>query len=170
MISITEWIRTIYDYNAWANSRVLDTAGQLTNAQFLQGGGASFDSLGDTLVHTLSAQWIWLSRWQGHSPATMLNPEEYTDLKSLRDRWRVVETETHAFVAALDSEQLNTVVAYTNTSGQPFSYPLWQLMVHQVNHATQHRSEAAVMLTHLDHSPGSLDLLTYLGEASIHNT
>lgn len=170
MTSITEWIRTLYDYSAWANNRVLDTAGQLTDAQFLQGGGASFDSLRDTLVHTLSAQWIWLSRWQGYSPGAMLIPEEFTDLQFVRDHWRVVETDTRKFVAALDSEQLNAEVAYTNTRGLPFSYPLWQLMVHQVNHATQHRSEAAVMLTHLDHSPGSLDLLTYLGEVSIHNT
>lgn len=94
MTSITEWIRTLYDYSAWANNRVLDTAGQLTDAQFLQGGGASFDSLRDTLVHTLSAQWIWLSRWQGYSPGAMLIPEEFTDLQFVRDHWRVVETDT----------------------------------------------------------------------------
>jgi uncharacterized damage-inducible protein DinB len=35
-------------------------------------------------------------------------------------------------------------------------------MMHQVNHATQHRSEAAVMLTQFGHSPGWLDLLYYI--------
>ena len=50
----------------------------------------------------------------------------------------------------------------TNTKGERWAYPLWQQMIHQVNHATQHRSEAAMMLTKLGHSPGWLDLLYFV--------
>ncbi|MER3418993.1 MAG: hypothetical protein C4290_00025, partial [Chloroflexota bacterium] len=39
---------------------------------------------------------------------------------------------------------------------------LWQLLLHQANHATQHRSEVAYLLTQMGHSPGDLDLLAYL--------
>jgi uncharacterized damage-inducible protein DinB len=37
------------------------------------------------------------------------------------------------------------------------------MMLHVANHGTQHRSEVAAMLTGFDQSPGSLDLLDYLG-------
>jgi uncharacterized damage-inducible protein DinB len=60
---VGDLVRTLYRYNAWANGRVLDTAGRLTPEQLLAGGGASFDSVHDTLVHAMSAQWMSLERW-----------------------------------------------------------------------------------------------------------
>lgn len=156
-------IRLLYTYNTWANGRILDTTAQLTPDQFVAKAGASFDSVRDTLVHTMSAQWMWLSRWQGTSPRSMLNPADYPDLDTLRQRWAEIEKDTQAFRATLDEATLKQVVEYTNTRGQPFAHLLWQLMLHQVNHATQHRSEVAVVLTQFGHSPGGLDLILFLG-------
>ncbi len=158
----TEYIRTLYAYNAWANQRILDTAAQLTPEQFVASVGASFPSVRDTLVHTLSAQWMWLSRWKGISPRTALNPNEFPDLAAICARWDEVDRDLHTFIGALDEDGLARVVRYTNTKGQPWAYPLWQLLLHQVNHATQHRSEIAVMLTQAGHSPGEIDLIQYI--------
>lgn len=73
---ISEVIQTLYRYNTWANARILDTATQLGVEQFLASGGTSYDSLRDTLVHTMSGQWIFLERWRGRSPRAMLNAAE----------------------------------------------------------------------------------------------
>lgn len=160
-MSVT-YFQTLYNYNAWANQRVLDTAAQLAPAQLHAGGRASFDSIYATLVHTLSAQWVWLSRWQGTSPRTMFAPADFADLTAIRTRWVEIEHDTRRFVQQLDDDALNRVVHYTNTKGQPFAYPLWQLLLHQVNHATQHRSEVALALTEFGHSPDWLDFIRYL--------
>jgi uncharacterized damage-inducible protein DinB len=158
----TTYIRLLYNYNAWANRRILDMASQLSPDQLLSRVGAGFDSIHDILVHTMAAQWIWLSRWQGVSPTSLFNPAEFPDLAAIRSRWETLETETQAFVAGLSEASLDETIAYRNTRGRPFAYRLWQMMAHQVNHATQHRSEVAAILTHLGHSPGDLDLLVYL--------
>jgi uncharacterized damage-inducible protein DinB len=155
-------IRNFYDYNAWANTRILDTAAALTLAQLVAPGGASFDSVRDTLVHTMAAQWLYLERWQGRSPRAWPEASTYPDLAAIRARWEPIEHDTQAFVAALDDARLGAVVEYTNMQGEPWAYPLWQQMIHQVNHATQHRSETAVLLTQLGHSPGWLDLLYFV--------
>jgi uncharacterized damage-inducible protein DinB len=159
---IADYVRTFYAYNTWANRRILDTAAQLTAEQFTAKAGASFDSIHGTLVHTMSAQWIWLSRWKGTSPQAMLAPSDYPDLAAIRARWDDVERDTQAFLAALDESVLGRVIEYVNTAGQPNAYPLWQMMAHQVNHATQHRSEIAMALTQFGHSPGWLDFLYFL--------
>jgi uncharacterized damage-inducible protein DinB len=159
----TNYIRTLYAYNTWANGRILDTSARLTPDQFLSKVvGASFDSVRDTLVHTMSAHWIWLSRWQGVSPTAMFNPAEFPDIETIRRRWDQIEAETQAFLTGLNEAGLDQVINYINTHGQPFGYHLWQIMVHQVNHATQHRSEVAAILTHFGYSPGELDFLVYL--------
>jgi uncharacterized damage-inducible protein DinB len=159
---ISEVIQTLYRYNTWANARILDTATQLGVEQVLASGGTSYDSLRDTLVHTMSGQWIFLERWRGRSPRAMLNAADFPDVASIRRRWDEIERETQAFVAELSDAQLAQDVEYTNPEGQRWTYPLWQQMLHQVNHATQHRSEAAVMLTQFGHSPGWLDFLYYI--------
>jgi uncharacterized damage-inducible protein DinB len=158
----TEFIRTLYAYNTWANERILSTSAQLTPERFLADGGASFGSVRDTLVHTMGAQWIWLSRWQGVSPRAVFSAHDFPDLAAIRARWAEIEHDTHLFVGALAGDSLARVIAYTNTKGKPFAYPLWQLMFHQVNHATQHRSEMAALLTQSGHSPGDLDFVRYL--------
>jgi uncharacterized damage-inducible protein DinB len=155
-------IRTMYQYSAWANTRILDTAARLRPDQLVAPGGASYDSVRDTLVHTMSAQWTYLERWHGRSPRAGFDARSFPDLASIRARWGEIERDTAAFAAAVDEAQLGTVIEYVNFQGEKWAYPLWQQMVHQVNHATQHRSEAAMLVTHLGHSPGGLDFLYYL--------
>ena len=160
-MSVT-YFQTLYNYNAWANQRVLDTAAQLSPTQLHTAANASFDSIQATLVHTMSAQWMWLSRWQGRSPRTMFDPADYSDLAAIETRWAQIEQDTQKFVQQLDNQALERVIEYANTKGQAFAYPLWQLLLHQVNHATQHRSEVAMILTQFGQSPGWLDFIRYL--------
>jgi uncharacterized damage-inducible protein DinB len=158
-----ERIRTLYAYSAWANARILDTAALLTPEQFTTSGDG-FNSIRDTLVHTASAQWLWLERWRATSPTELWDPADFPDVAILRSRWEEVEATTSAYVASLREHDLARAVSYVNFQGENWAYPLWQQLLHQVNHATQHRSEAALLLTRLGYSPGWLDLLVYVDE------
>ena len=155
-------IRTLYQYSAWANERVLDTAAPLTPEQFAGTGAASDDSVRDTLLHILGAQRLWLSRWNGAAPGDRPERGDVPDLAAIRAWWAAIERDTRDFVAELSDDDLARVVSYVNARGETWAYPLWQQMIHQVNHATQHRSEVAAMLTRFGHSPGDLDFLIYL--------
>jgi uncharacterized damage-inducible protein DinB len=94
------------------------------------------------------------------------DPTEFPDVPALRTRWDEVEAATSQYVATLREPDLARVVSYVNFQGETWAYPLWQQLLHQVNHSTQHRSEAALLLSRLGHSPGWLDLLVYVDEQS----
>lgn len=155
---------TLYKYNSWANARILDAASQVTNEQFLSAVPSSFGSLRATLVHTLFAEWIWRKRWEGHSPTEWLQPEDFPTVDDLRSRWEDEESALMAFAQNLTEEKLASTIHYKSTGGKPYQSVLWYLMVHLVNHGTQHRSEAAAMLTEFGHSPGDIDFLFFIRE------
>jgi uncharacterized damage-inducible protein DinB len=157
-----ELVATMYRYNTWANDRILDTAVELGADEYRSPGGASFDSVHDTLVHIMGAQWLWLSRWKGVSPSALPPADGFAGLTALRRRWAEIEADTQAFLAALTEPQLEHVIEYRNFEGERWAYPLWQQMLHQVNHGTQHRSEVAMLLTRFGHSPGWLDFLYFI--------
>ena len=158
-----EAIRELYAYSAWANARILDTAEQLSPEQFTSSGDG-FDSIRDTLVHTAAVQWLWLERWREASPRELWDLAGFADVAALRTRWDEVEAATSQYVATLREPDLACVVSYVNFQGETWAYPLWQQLLHQVNHSTQHRSEAALLLTRFGCSPGWLDLLVYIDE------
>jgi len=158
-------ILTLYEYNQWANAKILNAAANVTQEQYLAPASFPHGSLRGTLVHALFAEWIWRKRWEGISPTVRLKPEDFPMFESLHMRWLGEEKQLMDFVDGLTDEKLNNTFNYTNTSGKPFSRILWQAMAHLVNHGTQHRSEAAAILTELGHSPGDIDLISFLIES-----
>jgi uncharacterized damage-inducible protein DinB len=154
-------ILVLYRYNQWANEKIWSSAAHVTREQFLAPASFPHGGLRGTLVHALSAEWIWRTRWEGTSPTQLLKAEEFPDFPSLRARWAEEETRLMNFVSAISEERLNSTFDYRNTSGKPFTKVLWHAMAHVVNHGTQHRTEAAAILTDLGHSPGDIDFIFF---------
>ena len=155
----------LYNYNQWANAKILHAAAPITPEQFVAPASFPHGGLRGTMVHALFAEWIWRKRWEGISPTQRLKPEDFPTIQSLQRRWQEEETQLMNFVDSVSDEQLNGTFSYTNTAGEPFTRILWQTMAHLVNHGTQHRSEAAARLTDLGHSPGDLDMIYFLSES-----
>jgi uncharacterized damage-inducible protein DinB len=158
----TQDIQLLYKYNAWANGLILKAASQLTDEQFLAPASYPHGGLRGTLVHTLFAEWIWRKRWLDESPAARFKPEDFPNFESLRTRWMEEEAELMKFAGSVTDEQLHKPFQYKSTEGVRYENILWEAMAHVVNHGTQHRSEAAAILTELGYSPGDLDMILFL--------
>ena len=157
-------ITLLYQYNKWANAKILNAAANVTHEQFLAPASFPHGGLCGTLVHTLFAEWIWRHRWEGTTPVVRLKPEDFHNFESLHLRWADEEKLLLSFVDNLTDDKLNSHFFYTSTDGTPYERILWQTMLHLVNHGTQHRSEAAALLTDFGQSPGDIDFVYFLNE------
>src|SRR5262245_15595348 len=141
-------IETLYDYNYWANARVLTAAARVSPAQLTAPVRLSHGSLRGTLAHTLGTEVVWRLRCQEGISLTALPTEsELPTLDAIRARWAEEERRMRGYLTSLSDEALRATVQYTTTKGVPFANVLWQLLAHVVNHGTQFRAEAAVALT-----------------------
>ena len=158
-------ILTLYEYNYWANARVLNAAANVTPEQFVAPYKLSHRSLRGALVHVLVAEIVWRLRCQEGISLTALPAEsEFPSFELLHTHWVEEESMMRSFLASLTDERLNQRIQYKTTRGTSFDNVLWHLLVHVVNHGTQFRSEAAVALTDYGHSPGDLDMLALFRE------
>lgn len=157
-------IQLLFKYNQWANARILNAAANVTNEQFLAPASYPHGGLRGTLTHTLSAELIWHKRWEGHSPTTRIKADDFPNFESMRAKWSAEENLLMDFIEQITDEKLYSVLEYKTTDGVPQSEMLWKLMAHLINHGTQHRSEAAALLTDLGYSPGDIDLIVFLRE------
>jgi len=156
-------IQGLYEYHWWANRRLWDVAAALGEevARRPVGGQFSFPTLKGMFAHIYGADWVWLQRWNGTSPAALPGDADFPSLAALRGRWDAVEAEQRGFVTALTAGDLERIVEFKTTDGRLDRLPLWALLQHVVNHATHHRSEVATMLTMVSGSPPPTDLVVY---------
>jgi uncharacterized damage-inducible protein DinB len=154
----------LYEFNAWANRRQLEAAGKVRTDDFLKPMGSSFGSLRDTMTHIYGAEWIWLERFQGRSPASLPDVAEFQDVASLREKWMELEARLLGFVGRLTQEDLNRVMEYKTLKFGVYSNPLWQSMQHLVNHGTYHRGQVTTLLRQLGAQPVLTDLMHFYRE------
>jgi uncharacterized damage-inducible protein DinB len=145
-------IRFLFGYDRWATRRVLDAARDIDDVTWSAKDVVDERGLGGILIHQLGAHQRWRHSLSG-APGTP-RPERdplpaIDDLIAAWDReWEAVEV----WLDSIDDAFL---------MGREDDVPVWQLLAHVVNHGTQHRSEAAALLTAAGHSPGDLDMVDY---------
>jgi uncharacterized damage-inducible protein DinB len=150
-----EDIQALFQYDRWATRRVLGVLDELDQAVWARTHVVDERGLGGILVHHLGASQRWRHGFQdtGEEPAPEREPLPSID--ELRERWEMEWAAVDAWLPTLTDRFIGLVHE---------GVPVWQMLVHVVNHGTQHRAEAAAILTAEGRSPGELDLINWAEE------
>src|SRR5215468_6893717 len=115
-------IQFLFEYDRWANDRVLKAVSALSTEQFTRDLGGSFRSVRDTLVHILGGQWIWLAYWKKPSRTArfltdlrtrldnLFHPDAFPNVATVRLKWAEIEKEQTEFVNRLTEAALEKML------------------------------------------------------------
>ena len=168
-------IKLLYDYNDWADARILAACARVSPEQYAAPTdlGTGYAGLRATMVHMLDNIWQWRITLQGYYKepladeaaydATELHEDAFPTLAALQERWATEQREMRAYLDTLTEETLNGTIRYV-IPGAVREHVVWHILLDALLHATQHRSEAAALLTGYGQSPGDYDFTLFLNE------
>jgi uncharacterized damage-inducible protein DinB len=166
-------IQLLYEYDRWANNRVLQAVSSLSAEEFTRDLGGSFRSVRDTLVHIIGGEWIWVTYWKEPSPSfailadlrarrdALFDPGAFPDFPTVQHKWAEVEQEQTDFVQTVTDQLLERMLPFRATQVR-----LAHLMQHMANHSTYHRGQVALMLRQLKAEPVATDFHVFLVEGA----
>src|SRR5512133_2042863 len=169
----TDEIKLLFDYNDWADARTLAACARVSPEQYAAPTSYGRGGLRATMVHILDNLWQQRITLQGYYrepladeaayDATELHEDAFPTLDALRERWTIEQQEMRAYLDTLTEETLNSTIRYV-IPGVVRERVVWHILMEVTIHATQHRSEAAALLTSYGQSPGDFDFLPFPDE------
>jgi len=156
---------THLSYTTWATNRMLDAASKLTADELQRDFGTADKSVVGTLAHIFAADRVWMTRIRGEAPSTFLKPEE-RGLEFLNREWPPLLKAWEQWAAGLSDDKITATASYHDLKGNPWTTPLWQIVLHVVNHGTHHRGQVSGFIRALGHVPQPLDLMAYYREVA----
>ncbi|MCB5203324.1 DinB family protein [Neorhizobium sp. T786] len=151
-------------YNRWANGRVYDACGELSDEEYRADRRAFFGSAHRTLNHLLATDRIWMKRitGDGDAPST-LDAVLFEDFGALREARTEEDQRLIDFINGLGDEQISRSFTYTPISNPvQITQPLGPVLAHVFNHQTHHRGQVHSILTSLGKPSLVLDLIYFL--------
>jgi uncharacterized damage-inducible protein DinB len=153
--------RHFYDYHFTENRKTWDSyVTQLSHEQFTQDVAYSHGSVRDQIVHLMSVDDVWFSELRGVEPSELLPPADFDDRESIRAHWDSVEQSMRDYLAGLQDDML-----FDKPIGEPEEdkdLVVWQVLLHVVNHGTDHRAQLLRLLNDLGVATTSQDYIFYV--------
>jgi uncharacterized damage-inducible protein DinB len=153
-------LRDHIEYSEWASRRLVNAAAALTAEELARDFATADRNVLGTLAHVYAADRVWLSRLAGTPFPGFIGDGDRT-LEALQNDWPALHGRWREWAAALTEESADSVLDYRDLKGNAWRQPVWQIVLHVVNHATHHRGQVSGFLRSMGHTPPAVDLIAY---------
>ena len=152
--------RQLFDYHFSENRKTWNLyITQLSQEQFIQKVDYSLGSVRNHIVHLMSVDDTWFYGLRGEKIPHMLNPVHFHKREKIRNHWDVVEKNMRDYLSTLNDNTLTQ----KPLDGEEI---VWQVLLHVVNHGTDHRSQILRILHDIGVKTTSQDYMFYVYDHS----
>ncbi len=156
--------RKYYDYHFAENRKLWDKyILPLTQEHFTQKTDYSHGSVRNQVVHIISTDETWFTELRDFTFFDPLDPDRFGDRQTLRAYWDKVEQDMRNYLAKLSDDMLKTKPF---PEGEDKDLILWQVLLHVVNHGTDHRAQILRQINDMGFRTGSQDYIFYVYESN----
>jgi len=152
--------RHFYLYHFSENRKIWDTyVSALTDEQFRGEVSYSHGSVRNQIIHLMSVDDTWFSGLAGKEIPEPLDPAHFEDRQIIRATWDSIENHIRDYLGRLKDEML---FDKPFPEGEDQDLIVWQVLLHVVNHGTDHRAQMLRMLNDLGVKTRSQDYIFYV--------
>ncbi len=150
------------EYNRWATDIVCSWLQQITDEQWQQHVVSSFNSVEQTVLHTISAEIAWRLRFNKPLEVKWLANEFKGSKDELIAIWKDANVQLVDFIKKFDENKLGERFEFLRLNGDKNSLLYYEAFAHMFNHSTYHRGQLVTMLRQVGFtSVSSTDLLGF---------
>jgi uncharacterized damage-inducible protein DinB len=152
-------LRYQIEFMVWANGRVLSAVANLTTEELDRDFKASENSIRGTLTHIYRAERLWLGRIERSPVARVVDGDDA--MAALLENWPAMNQRWLRWSKTLTEESARAELTYLDLRQNTWTQPLWQIILHVVNHSTHHRGQAIGFIRALGHTPPNVDSIMF---------
>ncbi|MCU0485593.1 MAG: DinB family protein [Anaerolineales bacterium] len=153
--------RQFYDYHFTENRKLWELCAHLLiYEQFIQDAGYSHGSVREQILHLMCVDDVWFSELQGIEPLEPPPAVDFDDREKLRAHWDHIEQNMRSYLAEIQDDTLFDKPIKEPEEDQGLI--VWQVLLHVVNHGTDHRAQLLRQLNDLGVKTTSQDYIFYV--------
>jgi uncharacterized damage-inducible protein DinB len=99
-------VQRLFNYLKWADEMMLAASQTVSDDEYYRARGFSHGSIHGLMVHGMSAQAVWLRRWQGDGEAVIEGEAQYPTRHDVSERWPEVHSALFEFVGLQNDRSL----------------------------------------------------------------
>ncbi|HVP16554.1 MAG TPA: DinB family protein [candidate division Zixibacteria bacterium] len=146
-------VRKLLEYNEDVRHRYFETLSRLSWEELIENREASFHSIRNIFVHTLSAIDYWLDFLQSENLRSRRKYDEYGTFEEIRAYMGHVEKRTHKYLDSLHTEGLHKTYRGKDDYGNVSEVTAEDILIHVFEEEVHHRGELIALLWQMNIEP-----------------